>query len=562
MKLGSTINVTTDVLVIGGGGAGLRAAIEAKSHGGRVLIVSRSQAGYGSNTTISGGAFATVLSPPVNCSETGDSAEQHFRDTVEGGCFLNQQSLVAIMVENAAQQVEDLRRFGVKYTDVRECPWIALSVDPGHRRSRMVYGGKAFGTDFTLPLRQHALSRGVEIQEGILITGLLKKDETVIGAEGIDAEGNVGTFVAPSVILASGGLGRIYARNDNAAGATGDGYAIAYNAGAVLQDMEFVQFYPAGLGSGTPALFYECLLLESGGRLLNRCGEDIVAKYALADPMRLTRDRLSLVIAHELAAGLGFGDKISLDLTEIRGDRRKILQPVLPKAAGRGENRFLVAPTTHFHMGGVRINESAETSIPGLYAAGEICAGVHGANRLAGNALTEVWVFGTIAGREAARRARDLKTPSLSRDTVTTRIGTTPELFSRQGNENPGTLYTSLQKTMWQKAGLIRDATGLKQAIREIDNLRERLSRVTVSDESGLHLALRLSNMLTAAEMICRAALLRTESRGTHYRRDYPARNDAEWLRNILITKNYERMVFGQQAVEYSRFSPPAESTR
>ncbi|MEE8318980.1 MAG: FAD-dependent oxidoreductase [Dehalococcoidales bacterium] len=507
MKPESTIKVTTDVLVIGGGGAGLRAAIEAKSHGCRVLMVSRSRAGYGSNTTISGGAFAAVLSPPASCPETGDSAEEHFRDTAEGGCFLNQPSLVTTVTENAARQVEDLRRFGVRYTGVRECPWIALSVDPGHRRARLVYGEKAFGTDFTLPLRQHALSRGVEIREGILITGLLKKDETVIGAEGIDAAGNACTFVAPAVILASGGLGRIYARNDNAAGATGDGYAIAYDAGAVLQDMEFVQFYPAGLGSGTPALFYECLLLDSGGRLLNRCGEDVVAKYALADPMRLTRDRLSLAIAREVAAGLGFGDKICLDLTEIKGIKREILQPVLPRAAGRGENRFLVAPTTHFHMGGVRINENAETSIPGLYAAGEICAGVHGANRLAGNALTEVWVFGTIAGREAARRAGNLETPSLSGDTVRT------ELFSRQGNENPGALYASLRETMWQKAGLIRDAAGLKQAIREIDTLRARLSRVNVSDGQSLHLGLRLGKMLTTAEMVCRAALLRTESR-------------------------------------------------
>ncbi|MEE8420348.1 MAG: FAD-dependent oxidoreductase [Dehalococcoidales bacterium] len=556
MKLESAIKVTTDVLVIGGGGAGLRAAIEAKSHGGRVLMVSRSRAGYGSNTTISGGAFAAVSSPPVNGPETGDSAEQHFRDTIEGGCFLNQQSMVATVVENAARQVEDLRRFGVKYSGDRECPWITLSADPGHRRARMVYGEKAFGTDFTLPLRQHALSRGVEILEGILITGLLKKDETVIGAEGVDTAGNVSIFVAPAVVLASGGLGRIYARNDNAAGATGDGYAIAYDAGAVLQDMEFVQFYPAGLGSGTPALFYECLLLDSGGRLLNRRGEDIVAKYALADPMRLTRDRLSLAIAREVAAGLGFGDKVCLDLTEIKGNRREILRPVLPKAAGHGENRFLVAPTTHFHMGGVRINENAETSIPGLYAAGEICAGVHGANRLAGNALTEVWVFGTIAGREAARRAGNLETPSLPGDTVR------PEPFSRQGNENPGALHASLQAIMWQKAGLIRDAAGLKQAIKEIDTLRQRLCRITVSDGQSLLMALRLGNTLTTAEMVCRAALLRTESRGSHYRRDYPARSDAGWLHNILITRKNEGMVFGQQAVACSRFPPVAKTAR
>lgn len=557
MKAGATENLTTDVLIIGGGGAGLRAAIEAKSRGCRVLLVSRPRAGYGSNTTISGGGFAAVLSPAI---DRADSVEEHFRDTVEGGHFLNRQSLVAITVEGAAQQAEDLRRFGVRYTDADASPWLALAAEPGHRHNRTIYGENAFGTDFTFPMREYAMGMGVEVLEGILVTGLIKDGDTASGAAGIDGRGKIYIIGAGAVILASGGPGAIYARNDNAAGATGDGYALAYNAGAVLQDMEFVQWYPAGLGGGKPALFYECLLCGNGGRLLNRRNEDIVEKHALTEPAWLTRDRLSLAIGLELDAGLGFGDKVCLDLTAVRGRTREILQPVLPKGAVRGENRFMVAPTVHFHMGGVRINERAETAVPGLYAAGEVCAGVHGANRLGGNALTEVWVFGTIAGREAAARAGERGIRPLPEDAVTAHTGVLAER-SRPGKEEPAELFRSLQKIMQQKAGLVRDAAGLEQAEREIGDLRKRSRQANVSDGKSLHTALRLDSALTVAEMICRSGRLRTESRGSHYRREYPEKNDAAWLQNVLVSAGEGGMSFSQQPVDLTRFSPPADSS-
>ncbi len=556
MKAEAMENITTDVLIIGGGGAGLRAAIEAKSRGRRVLLVSRSRAGYGSNTTISGGGFAAVLSPAI---DGRDSVDEHFRDTVEGGRFLNRQSLVAITVEGAAQQAEDLRRFGVRYTDAAASPWLALAVDPGHRHTRMIYGENAFGTDFTFPLREYAAAMGVEMLEGVLITGLIKDGDTVSGAAGVDGGGKIFIIGAAAVLLASGGPGAIYARNDNAAGATGDGYALAYNAGAVLQDMEFVQWYPAGLGGGKPALFYECLLCGSGGRLLNRRDEDIVEKHALTGPGWLTRDRLSLAISLELDAGLGFGEKLCLDLSGIKGRTRQILQPVLPKGAARGENRFMVAPTVHFHMGGVRINERAETAVAGLYAAGEVCAGVHGANRLGGNALTEVWVFGTIAGREAAARAGERGARPLPEDAVANHTGALAERLSRPGKEEPEELFRSLQKTMQEKAGLVRDAAGLEQGEREIGGLRERSRQANVSDGKSLHAALRLDSMLTVAEMICRSARLRTESRGSHYRREYPGENNADWCQNILVSAGEGGMAFSRQPVEFTRLSPPAE---
>lgn len=562
MKLDSPDAISTDVLIIGGGGAGLRAAIKAREYGVDVLMVSRSRVGFGSNTTISGGAFAAVTGQAEYGGTNRDSTEKHLLDTISGGCFLNDQALTEIMVRGAGQQVEDLYRFGVRYTNVEESPWIELSKDPGHRFMRLIYGQKSFGTDFTLPLRQYALKRGVNFLEGILITRLLKKHDEVAGAVGVNMSGQVFVFSASSTILATGGPGQVYLRTDNAAGATGDGYALAYEVGAKLQDMEFVQFYPTGLGSGTPAVFYEYLLFETGGKLLNRHGEDIVVKHNLTDPMKLTRDRLSRAIAGELADDAGFGDRIALDMSEVSADKMKMLQPVLPKGASRGMRRFLVAPTAHFQMGGVKINEKAETSVRGLYAAGEVCAGIHGANRLSGNALTEVWVFGAISGREAARSARETGREHLPEDEIAAETGRLEQVVDTKNREKAGKLRQSLKETMWRHAGIIRDAPSLKQALGEVADLKERQGHISITSGQDLHNALRLNSMLTVAEMICRAALYRSESRGAHYRRDYDKPKDEKWLCNVLLHRKDERMVVSTEPVKLTRFSPQGQASQ
>ena len=539
MRHSSYHTVSTDVLVIGGGGAGLRAAIAAREPGVEVVIVSSSRVGYGSNTTISGGGFAAVLQQ----AEGGpDSWQQHLEDTVVGGYFLSRQALAEIVTRGAERQYQDLARFGVSCQTAEAAPWVALSLDPGHSRSRLIYSQRAFGTDFTFPLREYALGQGVEFLEGVLITRLLKDGGRVVGAMGINGQGQGVVFLAAAVILASGGLGRVYQRNDNVAGATGDGYALAYEAGAVLQDMEFVQFYPLGLRSGTPAVFYECLLLDTGGRLLNRNGEDIVAKHRIADPMRLTRDRLSLAIAQEVASGLGYQERIVLDLTEVETEKLAILQPLLPKTVFQGERRFLVAPTAHFHMGGVRINERAETSVPGLYAAGEVGGGVHGANRLSGNALTEIWVMGMVAGHEAAGRVKDTVRGKMSSDEVAGEMARIGRLISGKSGEAVEPLRRSLQECMWRQAGIIREAQGLEEAQRQLAGLGSRYRDLSVAGGTELLSALRLGNMLTVSGMVLGSALYRKESRGAHYRRDYPEQNDSEWLCNVLLSQNNGEM--------------------
>ncbi|MDP6549727.1 MAG: FAD-binding protein [Dehalococcoidia bacterium] len=559
MMLKPDNQIRTDVLVIGGGGAGLRAAIEARERGARVLVISQSRVGYGSNTTIAGGAVAAVLSPSRGRRDPLDSPEQHLADTVGGGRFINDQSMVQTVADGADGEVEALRRFGVEFAAPEAHPWLRLSYDPGHSRRRIIHGRTFFGTDFTFPLRRYALAQGVEFREGVLITRLLMNRGAVVGAMGIDSKGEAVVFAAPAVVLATGGLGQVYSRTDNTGGSTGDGYVLAYKAGAVLQDMEFVQYYPACMGLGSPALFYESLLIGTRARLLNAQGEDIVEKYGLTDPMSMTRDRLSIAIGKEWAASEGLDGKVVLDLEQCPPDRMEVMWPVMPKAVLKGERRLAVAPAVHFHMGGVIINGRAETSVPGLYAACEVTAGVHGANRLSGNALTEAWVFGAIAGREAARRAKETDAGSPPRDEVAAELQRLQGLTLRRNGEAAKTMRRSLRDSMWQNAGIIRDARSLNRALGEITGLRASFDENSVGEGRMPQSVERLGNLLAASEMICRAALYRGESRGAHYRRDCPEQNDADWLVNVVIANKDGMMSLTTEPVELTEVQPPGE---
>ena len=556
MKIEFAETMTTDVLIIGGGGAGLRAAIEAREHGVEVLIVSESRIGYSSNTSISGGAFAAILNPLNRKGSSGDSPELHLLDSIAGGYFLSDQALAETMVYGAAKQVKDLSRFGVRYTDRYASPWIKLSLDPGHRQLRMVYGQNSFGTDFTFPMRQYALDRGIKFREGVLITKLLKKESRVVGAMGIDAHGKALVFNAPAVILASGGLGQVYLRTDNTTGTTGDGYALAYEAGAVIQDMEFVQFYPTGLGMGTPALYYECFLLENGGKLLNCRGEDIVAKHGLDSPMLLTRDRVSRAVARETADGLGYGDKVILDLAGVSEEKIQLLEPVLPRVVRSGKRQFPVAPLAHFHMGGVKINANAETSVSGLYAAGEVGGGVHGANRLTGNALTEAWVYGSIAGDRAAGKVKEMDKELPSREVTEAEVNRLQEMASRQKGETPAALRQCLRESMWQGAGVIRSLKSLRGCLTQIAGLKARYPAVSVMNARDLQRVFKLGNMLIVSEMICRSALYRWESRGAHYRQDYPQQDDANWRCNVILRQENGALSLSTEPVKPGKFKP------
>jgi len=527
MELKTIQTVNTAVLVIGGGGAGLRAAIEAKKYGLDVLLVSKSRVGYGNNTAIAGGGWAVAGIG----NEPDDSPEVHFKDTIKSGQFINDQKLVRIMTQGAAQQVSDLTEFGVKFK--KRDSGLLRGPGQGHTYRRGVSGDR-IGTYLTEPMRDYATSIGIQFKEGVLITKLLKTGDTVVGAFGIGKEGQVFVFKAKSTILATGGAGEVYLRTDNAAGSTGDGYALAYECGTSLQDMEFVQFFPTTVGKHGKKVWGFPNFLREGAVLRNSLGEDILKKHGTDDLASMTRDKLSRAVMTEIIEGRGVGESVVVDYAQVPAEKFKELRR--DKGGSGYSEETQVAPSAHFFMGGVKINENCETGIDGLYAAGEICSGVQGANRLGGNALTEVFVFGAIAGGKAAARALEMEAISANESEISAEVKSLRELASRQGGEILSKLRQSLKETMWYKAGIIRNKDGLEEAIKEIGLIQDRLNMVSVASYSQLIKAIELSNMLTVSEAICRGALKRTESRGAHYRTDYPEENNEQWLKNIDIS--------------------------
>lgn len=537
MDFDSPETIKTDVLVIGAGAAGLRASIEAREHDLDVVLLSEARAGYRNNTTISYASFAAVGTWDI----PGDSTELHFQDTVKGGRFMNDRTLLATMTEGAARQFSDLEAFGVQFEErdgtVRFAP-------QGHRFIRHVDARANKGIHITVPLRRHAMKCGVRLVEGVLITRLLVYGNRISGVLGMDRKGRFHVLEAKSVILATGGGGHIYQRTNNAKGITGDGYALAFAAGAVLRDMEFVQFYPTSLGRHGSRIFLYERFVPKGATFKNALDEDIPQRHGLGAGDPLTRDILARLIMKEILEGRGIEGQVMLDFSGISGEdiRNEYARRWVDKTAR--QRGLLVAPTTHFFMGGVRINSKCETGIDGLYAAGEVCGGVQGANRLAGNALAETFVFGTIAGHEAASTVHLIKEQVHDPREVKREINKFKKRLSSDGTESADALVKSLKEVMWQQVGIIRNKAGLDVAMGMIKELQDRLQFVSISNGQDLYNVIKLSNMMTVSEMICGAALMRTESRGAHYRTDFPQEDDGNWLNTIEISNDRGNMAF------------------
>ena len=536
MKLEAPATSTCDVLIIGSGGAALRAAIEARKGGAEVLLVSKSRIGYGNNTAMAGG----LLCAATGWREPKDNPELHIQDTIRGGRFLNHQKMVEVMCQKAGEEVRAIQENGVplrKRGNEYSVLWM-----PGHTYPRSILCQNAIGTDFTLPLRDSAVKLGTKLIEGVLITRLLMHGKAVAGAFGFDEKGQVHAFHAKATILATGGLTQIYARTDNAVGTTGDGMALAYDAGASLADMEFVQWYPTTLGErGGRGAIYEILIAREGGKLRNNLGEDILEKRGITDFVTKTRDVVSRAIAEEIVAGRSNNGFVTFDLSGIADDRMERLKPSLPVGITKENRTIPVSPNAHFTCGGVRTDEETQTGVDGLYASGEVTAGIHGANRIATNAITEIFVFGAIAGRKAAAHAKHSKASPDAADVARATEELKHKATSR-GDEDIEVLRHALKQTMWDKAGLARTKEGLSNALSDIASLTERSRKLSVPDLKALTGAVRLENMLAVSEMVVTAAIRRTESRGVHYRIDYPNRNDKDWLKNILVARRGDGM--------------------
>jgi fumarate reductase (CoM/CoB) subunit A len=501
------------VLVIGSGGAGVRAAIEASGYG-ETILVSKTLAGKGGCTTMAEGGYNAVL-------REQDSCEIHYEDTMNGGAWLNNPELVRILVDESPQRMGDLLHWGAVF-DVTDCCEVAQRPFGGQRFPRTCYAGDRTGHEMISTLMDRLHSTDVSVENEITIISLLKDGDRVSGAAGLDRRGELRVILADSTVLATGGGTKIYDISTNSSSGTGDGYALGFRAGADLIDMEEIQFHPTGAVYPYDArgrLVTEAVRGE-GGLLLNTSHERFMEKY---DPQRMelsTRDVVARAIATEIIEGRGtVNGGVYLDVTHLPRSQIETRLPVMLEqflkfGVDIRDEPMEVAPTAHHIMGGLRITAKGETTIPGLFACGEVAGGVHGANRLGGNALADTQVFGRRAGEAAGRsQEREKITDLKGINAIRNRL----QSFD-QGDVQPSMVIRSLQVAMWEGAGIFRNARDLEKTLGIIDHL----STLKMKAPAGENLAgcCIAGNMLTTARLVVKGALLRKESRGAHVRRD------------------------------------------
>jgi len=562
--------IQTDVLVIGGGGAGLRAAIEAASIDGvKTCAVSKSIMGSG-NTRMSTGNFCVALDPP-------DSTEIHFADTIKGGAYINNQKLARRVIENGPQQLLALERYGSLFRRGGEfLDRLEGEARGGHSHPRG-RGPIGEGLGIIRTLGAETVRLGIESFEETMVTSLLlDRKGSVAGATAIDIrDGTFLVFNAKVVILAAGGAGQIYLYSTNSTLNTGDGYALAYRAGAELIDMEMVQFMPfcfAYPGSQKGRMLGEAGHYGPKAKLLNKEGERFMERY---DPQKLekaTRDTVSRSIFLEILSGRGTDhNAVWLDNREGREglaffkDRYPIMYKRIKDFYGLEAAEWLksfeVMPAVHYFMGGVRV-ENYRSNIERLYVIGENAGGAHGGNRLGGNSMLELMVSGALAGREAALASKELDLPALENGRIKSEKDKITRLITKEDKgEDPYKVVEKIKKLSWEKAGLVRDGKALREGVEELEGLREKMGKIGLSNRSltynlELKAALEAENMLDVCAMVFRSALERKESRGAHYRSDFPKRNDAQWLKNIIVFMDEGKMKIKNGDVELTYLRP------
>ena len=569
-----------DVLVIGAGGAGLRAAIEASATGARTAIVCKSLLGK-AHTVMAEGGMAAALG---NVWEQ-DNWQVHFRDTMRGGKMLNNWRMAQVLAQEAPDRVNELEEWGALF-DRTEDGRILQRDFGGHRYARLAHVGDRTGLEMIRTLQQHAVHRGMDVHMECTITGLVKDGDRISGAFGYWREsGRFVLFRSRAVIIATGGIGKMYTFTSNSWEYTGDGEALALKAGAELIDMEFIQFHPTGMV--WPPSVRGLLVTEGvrgdGGTLRNADGKRFMFDYIppmfaaeTADteeeadrwyddktvrrtPDLLPRDEVARSINSEVRAGRGSPHGgVFLDIATRRDADyiRRRLPSMYHQFRELADvditvEPMEVGPTCHYMMGGVRVDaESTAATVPGLFAAGEAAAGLHGSNRLGGNSLSDLVVFGRRAGAGAAEYALALsEQPAVDGAQVEQMAAAALEPFERDGAENPYTVHRDLQDTMQTLVGIIRTEEDLQQALTKIGELRERADRIGVEGHRqynpGWHLALDLDSMLAVAQATTRAAIERKESRGGHTREDFTGPTEEFGAVNIVIELDGD----GQQTI-------------
>ncbi len=567
-----------DVLVIGAGGAGLRAAIEAATAGVSVAMISRSLLGKAHTVMAEGGVAAALANV-----DDRDSWKVHFADTMRGGQYLNNWRMAELHAKESPDRVRELEAWGAVF-DRTEDGRILQRNFGGHKYPRLAHVGDRTGLEMIRTLQDYAIHQKIEIYQEYTIIGLLKDGDRIAGAFGYDREkGRFKVFAAKAIIIATGGMGRIYKISSNSWDCTGSGISLAYHAGAELIDMEFVQFHPTGMV--WPPSVRGLLITEGvrgeGGVLRNNQGrrfmfDDIPDLYknqtstdeeegwrytqgdknAKRPPELLTRDHVARCIRREIKEGRGTPHGgVYLDISWIKekiSDAPTHIKKKLPsmyhqfkELAGVDITKepMEVGPTTHYIMGGVRVDaDSQMTSVPGLFAAGECAAGLHGANRLGGNSLSDLLVFGKRAGEYAAKYVKESKAVKLSDSEIEERAKSALAPFERESSgENPFQIQSHLQEKMQELVGIVRLENELTEAIGIIEQIKTQIGKTGCGGNRGYnpgwHTALELIHMITVAEAIARAAKERKESRGGHFREDFPEKSDEFGKINIAIKK-------------------------
>jgi succinate dehydrogenase / fumarate reductase, flavoprotein subunit len=562
---------TYDVVVIGAGGAGLRAAISAHEAGAKTAIVCKSLLGK-AHTVMAEGGIAAAMG---NVWEE-DNWQVHFRDTMRGGKMLNHWRMAQLHAQEAPDRVWELESWGALFDRTTEGK-ISQRDFGGHRYARLAHVGDRTGLEMIRTLQQRAVSLGVDVFMECTITELMKDGDRIAGAFGYWREsGRFVAFEAPAVVVATGGIGRSFKITTNSWEGTGDGHALALQAGAPLVNMEFVQFHPTGMV--WPPSVRGLLITESvrgdGGVLRNSEGKrfmfDYIPEFFKAEtadteeeadrwyddhvnnrrpPELLPRDEVARAINSEVKAGRGTPHGgVYLDIASRRTP--EFIQKRLPSMYHQFKELADVditkepmetGPTCHYVMGGVEVDpDSAMSIVPGLFAAGECAGGMHGANRLGGNSLSDLVVFGRRAGEYAAAYAKELTggLPAIADAAVSAAEEAALAPFARDGGQNPYSVQIDLQQTMHDLVGIIRNAGEIEAALVKIEEFKARIAQLSVEGHRqynpSWHLSIDLKNMLVVSECVARAALDRKESRGGHTRDDYPA-TDPSWGKiNVL----------------------------
>ena len=569
-----------DVLVIGAGGAGLRAAIEASAAGVRVGLVCKSLLGK-AHTVMAEGGIAAAL---ANVDER-DNWKVHFADTMRGGQYVNQWRMAELHAKEAPDRVRELEAWGAVFDRTKDGRILQRHFG-GHKYPRLAHVGDRTGLEMIRTLQDHGVHRGIDVHMEHTILALLKDGDRVVGAFGYERErGRFKIFRAKAVLLATGGIGRAYRITSNSWEYTGDGHTLAYNAGAELIDMEFVQFHPTGMV--WPPSVMGILVTEGvrgeGGILTNKEGRRFMfdaipenyraqtadneeegwrycqgAKDARRPPELLTRDHVSRCIVREIKEGRGSPHGgVFLDISWIKQKLPNAAEHIKRKLPSMyhqfkqladidiTEQPMEVGPTTHYIMGGVQVDADTQMSrVAGLFAAGECAAGINGANRLGGNSLSDLLVFGKRAGEFAAGFAKenslgDIDPPQEEQIESAARRALAP--FDRRSSESPYQVQKDLQDTMQDLVGIVRNQSEMREALGKIDGFKKRAENAVVSGNReynpGWHTALDLKNLLTVSEAITRAALEREESRGAQFRDDYPEKSEQFAKVNATIAK-------------------------